>query len=219
MAELKETRKYTFTVEGYTEQWYFEWLAEQINACENAIYKASIIAKVGQHPSKFVKSQTTFSTPRIVHICDIEGNEEDCKKKFTNVLDQIAIANNLRKKIKYGLGYSNYTFELWIALHKVDCNGPLTHRSQYLSYINKAFGEHFSSLDEYKEKANFKRCLSKLTLHDVKMAIKRAEHIMENNDSDTGKKQITYKNFEYYEENPSLTIWKYVKEIMEDCGV
>ena len=219
MPELKETKKYIFTVEGDTEQWYLEWLAKQINACENATYKATIVAKVQQNPSKFAKSQTTFSAPRIVHICDIESKDEEHKKKFTDVLDQIANANKLGKKIKYDLGYCNYTFELWIALHKVNCNGPLTHRSQYLSYINKAFDKHFENLDQYKEKENFERCLSKLTLKDVKKAIEKSKRIMENNESDPGKKPVIYKKFKYYEDNPSLTIWEHVKRILDDCGV
>ena len=36
MNERLYTRKYTVTVEGETEQWYFDWLGKQINACETA---------------------------------------------------------------------------------------------------------------------------------------------------------------------------------------
>lgn len=39
MLELKETKKYTFTVEGETEKWYFDWLAKQINTSDNTAYK------------------------------------------------------------------------------------------------------------------------------------------------------------------------------------
>ena len=35
MSERLETRKYTFTVEGETEQWYLLWLGDQINGCED----------------------------------------------------------------------------------------------------------------------------------------------------------------------------------------
>ena len=219
MPELKETKKYTFTVEGETEKWYFDWLEKQINACEDASYRASIVAKVQPNPSKFAKSQTTFSTPSIVHICDIESNDEEHKKKFTDVLDQIDKSNKLGKKIKYGLGYSNFTFELWIALHKVNCNGSLAHRSQYLTFINRAFDEKFETLKQYKKESNFKRCLSKLTLDDVRTAIKKSKRIMENNEADPSKKQTIYKKFKYYEDNPSLTIWEHVNKILDECGV
>lgn len=219
MLNLKETKKYTFTVEGETEKWYFDWLNKQINNCKDADYKVSIVAKVQQKPIKFAKSQTTFSTPSIVHICDIESNNLEHKEKFQDILDQIDQSNKLGKKIKYCLGYSNFTFELWIALHKVNCNGALTHRSQYLTHINKAFKENFISLDEYKKEDNFKRCLSKLTLEDVNNAIEKAKRIMETNETDPGKKPIIYKKFKYYDNNPSLTIWEYVDVIFDECGL
>ena len=219
MVKLKETKKFTLTVEGETEKWYFEWLEKLINTNEDAEYKVSIIAKVQQNPSKFAKSQTSFSTPTIVHICDVESNEPVHKKKFLCILDQIDSANKLGKRIKYNLGYSNFTFELWIALHKVNCNGPLTNRSQYITHINRAFGENFEDLDQYKKENNFKRCISKLSLDDVKIAIEKSKQIMENNESDPGKKPIIYKKFKYYEDNPSLTIWEHVKIILDECGV
>lgn len=219
MAERKETKKYTFTVEGETEKWYLEWLARQINDCESAVYKTSFVIKVQQNPSKFVKSQTTFSTPNVVHVCDVESNDPEHKCKFTGVMDQIDKANKLGKKIKYSLGYSNFTFELWIALHKVNCNAALSHRSQYLTYINCAFGEHFENLDQYKKEDNFKRCLSKINLKDVTSAVAKAFQIMESNRADPGKKPIIYKKFVYYEDNPSLTIWEYIKRILDECGV
>ena len=34
MGDRKETKKYTFTVEGETDQWYLYWLRNQINACQ-----------------------------------------------------------------------------------------------------------------------------------------------------------------------------------------
>lgn len=46
MAERKEIRKYTFTVEGETEQWYLEWLRDRINERKDAKYTVSIVAKV-----------------------------------------------------------------------------------------------------------------------------------------------------------------------------
>ena len=218
MPEIKDTKKYTFTVEGETEKWYFDWLEEQINQCETAKCKASIIAKVQQNPSKFAKTQAASATPTITHICDVESNEPVHVQKFKDILDRLSEANKV-KKIQYGLGYSNFTFELWISLHKVNCNGPLSHRTQYLTYINKAFDENFEDLQHYKKKDNFKCCLSKLTLDDVKSAIKRSQTIMNNNASDPGKRLIKYKKFEYYPDNPSLTIWESVKKILDECGV
>lgn len=54
----------------------------------------------------------------------------------------------------------------------------LATKCQYLGWINQAFGEIFEDLDHYKQEKHFKQCLSKLTLEDVKSAIKRADFIM-----------------------------------------
>lgn len=68
-----------------------------------------------------------------------------------------------------------------MALHKTECNGSLNFRHQYLGAINRAYDEHFSTMDEYKQEANFKRLLGKLTLADVWTAVERAERIMKKN--------------------------------------
>lgn len=46
MGDRKETKKYTFTVEGETEQRYLYWLRDQINACQDAVYQISIITAI-----------------------------------------------------------------------------------------------------------------------------------------------------------------------------
>lgn len=44
-------------------------------------------------------------------------------------------------------------------------------RKQYLGPINKAFGEKFESMDEFKKEENFQRCLRKMDLSNVISAI------------------------------------------------
>ena len=89
--------------------------------------------------------------------------------------------SKINNSLKYKLGYSNFTFELWIILHKKDLKGPLTDKKQYLKYINEIFDEDFKSLDEYKEEKNFKRVVEQITLEDIINAIKRAEKIRDHN--------------------------------------
>jgi len=50
MIKRKSTLKYYFSVEGETEQWYLEWLQEQINnapeaACKDVLYSANSYSK------------------------------------------------------------------------------------------------------------------------------------------------------------------------------
>ena len=212
-----ETRKYVFTVEGETEQWYFEWLRDQINACPGRTYNVAIDAKVQQSPRKFYKGVNAKTTPLVTHICDIESNEPIHVDKFHRILSEMKEAKT-QKRISYSLGYSNFTFELWMVLHKKDCNGPCSHRSNYLAPIQHVFGEPFENLDHYKQEDAFKRCLKKLTLNDVKVAIRRAEYITSMNESN--KKQLKqYKGYSYYPENPALSIHKAVMKILKECGL
>ena len=219
MPERKETKKYTFTVEGETEKWYFDWLKECINSTEESKYNVSILSKVQQSPIKFAKSVNPLSTPSVTHICDIESNDECHVTKFKGILNQLKKANDLEgRTLKYDLGYSNFTFELWMILHKTDCNNFFNHRKQYLEPLNRAFDEKFEDLDKYKHEANFKRCLSKLSLDDVKSAVRRAKIIMKNN-SENGLKVNEYMGFTYYSENPSLTIHTSIEKILTDCNL
>ena len=217
MSEKLETKKYVFTVEGETEQWYFLWLRDQVNNNTNRKYNVSIDVKVQQSPKKFYKTVNAKTTPEVFHICDVESNEAVHVEKFQNILSEMKEAKN-QKQIEYHLGYSNFTFELWMVLHKKDCNGTLAHRRQYLEHINKAFGENFESLDQYKHEDNFKRCLEKLTIEDVRRAIQRADVICENNDKD-GKICQQYKGYCYYRENPALSIQEAVGQVLKDCGI
>ena len=215
--ERKETKKYVFTVEGETEHWYFDWLQNEINSREKSLYNVTIISEVQQSPRKYAKKANPLTTPIITHICDYESNEQSDVTKFKNILSELKDANSIKgKNLKYLLGYSNFTFELWMILHKQSCNSHLTNKTQYLRPINNAYGESFESLKQYKEEVNFKRCLSKLTLDDVVGAINRSKRIMDCKVGD-GEVPEQFKTFTFYKENPELTIWKSVEGILKDC--
>lgn len=127
MNEKLYTKKFVFTVEGETEQWYFLWLRDQINMCESRKYDIAIDVKVQQSPKKFYKNANAKAMPEVIHICDVESNEPVHVDKFRNILSEMKEAKT-QKKITYSLGYSNFTFELWMVLHKRNCKGFLSHR-------------------------------------------------------------------------------------------
>lgn len=219
MALRKETKQYWFTVEGETEKWYLEWLQETINDIPEALYKISIKSKVLQSPGKYAKTVNPLSTPVVTHWCDYESNDEVHVNKFEDILKQLRDSTGSEgKNFKYDLGYSNYTFELWMVLHKEDCNGSFAHRKQYLASINSAYQEDFEDLDKLKREDNFKRVLKKLTFNDVVSAVNRAKVIMNNNKTNKLKLMI-YGRYKYYIDNPSLTIWESVEEILKDCNI
>lgn len=155
----KKNRTYYFSVEGDTEQWYLEWLQRMINAEPDVRYTVKLDSKVQKDPLARVKRMTMVGKTEITHIFDYESEEESHTKQFKMTLERMKDAQNTGKNIKYHLGYSNFTFDLWMILHKADCNGPLTHRRQYLTPLNRAYGENFENLDQYKQEYNFKRIL------------------------------------------------------------
>lgn len=216
MAKRKSAKKYYFSVEGETEQWYLFWLRDLINHTEEAAYKVAIDCKIEKDPLKRIKGLTITSDTEVYHFSDYESDEDRHIKQFTDTMDRMKQAMQLGKDITYKFGYSNYTFDLWIILHKMDCFGPLGHRKQYLFYINRAFKERFESMIEYKREDNFKRCLAQLNIEDVKKAIERSEYIMNQNRQ---RKYVLqrYKGFTYYKQNPSLAVWEAIKCMLVDC--
>lgn len=214
----KETRKYYFSVEGETEKWYLDWLQKTINVTPESKYNVKLDAKIQKDPLARVKGMTLLEQTEITHVFDRESEDSIHTKQFQETLDRMSDAEQLGKDIDYKLGYSNFTFELWIILHKVDCNGAKTNRKQYLYDLNKAYGEKFEDLKEYKRENDFKRILKKLTIEDVIYAVRRAETIMKRNE-ESGYRLQQYKGYSFYKENPSLSIWEIIGKILFECGL
>lgn len=216
MANRKPTRKYYFSVEGETEQWYLEWLRDTINNTEKASFRISIDCMVKKNPLKRAKSLTVTERIEIYHFFDYESDEFIHVKGFQDTFDNMKKAEKLGKQIKYKSGYSNFSFDLWIILHMVNCNTSYAHRSQYIVPINQGFNEKFENMDEYKKEDNFKRCLNKMSLTNVVNAIERAKKIMQWN-QEKGYTLHQYKGYNYYKENPSLATWEAIERILLDC--
>jgi hypothetical protein len=215
----KDTKQYFYTVEGETEKWYLDWLEGEINANPESGIKVSIKSKVEKNPLKYAKSLPIISKVEVTHLFDYESHEPVHIKQFLATLDLLKEANSINgKQIKYRLGYSNLTFEIWMALHKNNFNVYSEHRSHYLRHINSAFDERFTELSTYKEEGNFKRMLRKLTLDDVKAAVIRANSIMQRNTED-GLQELQHRGFKYFRDNPSMTIHESVEKILKECGL
>ena len=214
----KQNLTYYFSVEGETEQWYLEWLEAQINANENANYIVKFITKVEKDPVSFIKKLVIQKKTTIWHLSDIEGSSDDQIQTVHNTLGRLKDAKGLGKSIIYKWGYSNLSFDLWMILHKQNCNAELTDVGKYLTHINRVFDEHFESMKEYKEEDNFKRCLGKLTFPEVLIALSRAKAIMQRNERD-GYQLAQFKGYRYYIHNPSLDLWQPVETILSDCAL
>ena len=213
MIKRKSILKYYFSVEGETEKWYLDWLQDEINKNPAAGSRVSFNCQIQQNPLKRAKSLTITDKVEIWHLSDYESDEEVHMKQFTETMDRMAETKDLKKQITYKFGYSNFTFDLWIILHKMDCRGAFSHRRQYITPINKAYEESFENMDEFKREANFKRCLMQLSLEDVISAVNRAKAIMKIN-AQNGYTLHQYKGYSYYKENPSLMLWEIIEKIL-----
>ncbi len=214
----KETRKYYFSVEGETEKWYLDWLQKTINSDLRSKYNVKFDSKIKRDPVSRVKNLSPIGNIEITHIFDIESEATDHEKGFRKTLKRMKEAQDLDKNIVYKLGYSNLTFELWMILHKADCNGRKTKCKEYIPDLNNAYGEKFKDLQEYKNEDNFKkRILQNLTIEDVISAVERSKAIMKDNEEIYKLKN--HEGYEYYKENPSLTVWEIIDKILRECGI
>lgn len=221
----KETRQFNISVEGINcERMYFEHLAKLINESD-ATYnmkpnckKISPLdfAKRNSHlpPDKYGKNKIPY-----IHIQDIEDYHDKKQLiKFKQLIDDMRKVEDEYGLI-YELGYSNYTFELWILLHVKNMNYAVSDRYAYLSSINNAFNRSFKDLKEFKKEENFQKILEEyVNLDSVFQAIERAEKIVETN-RETVKIKENYKGIEFYHDNPDINVHDIIKLIFKVCGV
>ena len=217
MARRKETHKHYFSVEGETEKWYLEWLEARINADTRATARVSFSVKVQKDPLKMAKSMTVLGKTKVCHVFDCESADDAHVRQFRRTLERMRDAGRLGRSISYASGYSNFTFELWILLHKHDARAHLGHRREYLQHINRVFSERFESLDEYKREGNFKRVLQSLDLDDVAAAVDRAKAIAAINEREAGFAE--HCGYRYCLDNPATDLWRTVEEILKKAGL
>lgn len=215
---IKQCNHYYISVEGETEIWYLNHLKYLINHCNEAIYKVSYTPKKNIHPLNFIKATSIVNEATAFHICDYESNDDCHVSDFKAVLKELKDARKLKKKLNYSLGYCNYAFELWIVLHKKQLCGSLCNRKKYILSLNNAYNTKFKSIKDYKKEVNFKRILEKINMDDVKQAIANAKESKKQR-KNNGDKKSEYMGFNYYRDNPDLTIDECVEKILNEAGI
>lgn len=223
----KESRLFHISVEGINcEKLYFEHLAKLINNSDRNTYNLKIAPRK-MSPMEYAKRNAFKPADKrrgnrkipYIHIQDIEDYYDDYQRsKFYGMLDEIKQAEK-QFGISYELGYSNYTFELWMLLHVADMSHAVQNRKSYLGPINRWFHRNYKDLDEFKSQGEFDRILKEyVTLESIDRAIIRAERIVGNNAAEK-KSRETYKGFTFYHDNPDVSVHEVVKMILEVCEV
>lgn len=214
----KICNKYYFSVEGETEKWYLEHLQNLINEKDSLPYKVKFDIKINKSIISRAKSISAPYKVKVFHICDYESKDEKHVNQFDKVLKDLSLVKKINRNLDYELGYSNFSFDLWIILHKIQKAGPISHRKQYINEINSAYTEKFKYIDDYKEEKNFKRILSKISLNDVINAVKNGNELRKKHENNPCDKYKEYGGFKYYIENPDMTINKCIEHILIECG-
>jgi len=216
--------KFFISCEGKTEKWYFEWLQKMIN--DNSKTKNKIEFKfLNVTPSSFTKSNFNIYTQGMLkgsyfcRIQDIESYSNDSLKQFTDLLKSNKEAKKLFPKYNFYIGYSNYTFEVWIISHMSKVKTEVD-RKNYYKQINNAYNKAFSNNDDYKHENNFKSLLDMLTLDNViNTAIPTCENMRNYNSTNNPEQKKSEYNFDYFLSNPDTSLHEFVKIILSNSGV
>ncbi len=206
-------KTFFFMVEGETEKHYLKWLEKQID--EVSPYRVRFDIVVSKNPFKRLKTLPKDEPVTVYIFFDIESQEPQHRRALQQFLDDVTRAP--KNGGRFRLAYSNLTFDLWLILHKLDAFSPVISRKNYIRLINKAFGSSFRGMNEFKRKESLRKIFSGLSLKDVKAAISREKFIMAQKNRDFHP--VEYKGFNYYREDPALTVGGVIEEILEKCGV
>ena len=223
----KESRLFNISVEGINcEKMYFEHLAKLINSSGRSTYNLKVDPKK-MSPLEYAKRNAYKPVDKkkgneripYIHVQDIEDYYDDYQReKFFGMIDDMRMAEK-QFNISYILGYSNYTFELWMLLHVADMKHAVQNRHSYLTPINKWFHRRYADIDQFKSHDEFQAILDEfVTLDSIKQAIERAKSIVQNN-ADDGKIKETHKGFTFYRDNPDISVHNVVQMIFEVCEV
>ena len=224
---IRESRQFHMSVEGANcERLYFEHLAKIINRSGQQKYNLKLSPKA-MSPLQYAKRTAYKPVDKrrggknlpYIHIQDIEDYyDAEQQQKFYRIIDEMRTAERTFN-ISYCLGYSNYTFELWMLLHVADMTASVANRGAYLRPINQYFKREYHSLAEFKNETEFQHILEEfITLDTIFTAVSRAERIAENN-AKQSKKRISYHGVTFYPDNPDVTVHEIVQMIFDVCEV
>lgn len=216
--------KYFISCEGETERWYLEWLQIQINKDSRTKQKVEFIFK-NVTPSSFAKSNNSTFTKGMIAgstFCRIQDIEDysDCHiKNFHSLLESSKKAKQLFKKYNFLIGYSNFTFEVWMISHKAQVK-TVTNRSQYYKQINSAYGKNFIDNDDYKHEKNFASVLKMLSLDEViNNALPECSRFKTLNYQNNPQLVRSMYGFKYILSDPDTTLDEFIKLVLHNAGI
>lgn len=207
------------TYEGETERWYFEWLQHLINKTDGRCLNVEFDFSKTLSPDSYAKRVSAlFDGQKWYHLIDRESASDSDTARFRNSIESLKRVRSIKSCFSPILGYSNSSFELWMLLHIMDYRRSTSCAEDYWKDLKKGFHlDDVSKFEFYKSEDVFKKILSGLTIENVIQAIKRAEALEKDNQKTETLKRIG--KYEYYDNSPSLSVHKVVKDILKDVGL
>lgn len=89
------------------------------------------------------------------------------------------IEKSIGKENKIELGYSNYSFDLWLILHKEDYFEVVQNQNDYADKLRQVYG--FSADTKIKKQEIVRKMMDQIELSDIKIAIQRGKKISKDN--------------------------------------
>ena len=132
---------------------------------------------------------------------------------FFNILSSPTLDFS-NKENKIELGYSNYSFDLWLLLHKEDYFAVVPNQKEYEDEIRRVYG--LPAEESIKRGRKVERILEQIEWPDIKTAIERAEKIAIDNEG--RQENITAGNNIYYD-NPDTQMHVLLKFLFKKVGV
>ena len=114
-------------------------------------------------------------------------------------------------KAKCAHAYSNRNFDLWLLLHKRNFSSCVSNNQAYVNEIRDAFG--LSNEADIKNKKVLESIFEKITLDDVKDAIRRAQKILKQKLPGDAKQ---FGSITCYD-NPDFSIHTFIKTVFSEC--
>lgn len=159
--------------EGHNqERMYFDKVAELVNCIEERTHDLvfDYAEPYGGDPKCVVERtiEKSIGKENKVSVFDYDGKKE----KYEEAID-------LAKENKIELGYSNYSFDLWLILHKEDYFEVVQNQNDYADKLRQVYG--FSADTKIKKQEIVRKMMDQIELSDIKIAIQRGKKISKDN--------------------------------------
>ena len=198
-SNTRKTRKnYLCVVEGQQEKMYLEHLCKLLGP--SSINFNTVIKK----PSHLKRSYIEYDS---VCIFDYDFN----KTEFENNLSTCIELDKKNKQRNIYHAYSSACFDLWLILHKKYFDKPVNTSQEYVDEVRNTFD--LSKEADIKSKNVIEKILEKITITDVKDAIKRAKRIC---DRKLSGDTIHIGEYSYYP-NPYFSIHKFIEIVLNQA--